>query len=672
MSYLFNTNSEYLSARITNKGRQKISQGNFNIQYFQVGDSEFDYTFSEYDGILLSQKIFTPLDKDSIVKYPYKLSESPITGTTFGNPIQSSQIETIKNKMGEAGFVSKYTESGSAIECYSCEIGIKNINGTSLLEGIISGMTFVSCGYITIVFMGLAGPSGTITGSSASLVYKVVTGNTSTLTLDRNMPDLSAYDGIATIICNNCSSSITDPCAVNTDPLDPWALNIVWSQKPAGMDVPSIIDERQSGYTSNVFVSTKEFLGYNISSGQTYNTGTTINNSFGDDIIVLPEEQHSLAIIHYNQPNTESDPERFFKYEDYISHDEEETDYFEVYIPFIQYHRNPSTAIGARFFMDHIDYYINSSASDTKRNKIKYRYLIDEIGVRVGKVFVHNKIIVFDDQEIVAALDYKSNRKYTLPIPRISQIPVDVKCGVDNRALIGLLQENVEETVFVSYLLCVSTDRMKNGLHCNHYTKIESNNTNSDVSIKFSDTDFTYMKSQLSDFVDGYVANEFYILVQKVDKGEQPEPNLWKIIDFTTEIPNHTPGDYIDPDSLRGTRFIITNDQYEDAVYYDIENFMETDYPNEPSSLPQFGDEQPFPGSIVLTRATDLHVMRYLINLPTGQFETTQNPTWTSDKSKRITEIALLDENKDVVVIAKTPKPIVRIGTQVFVVKIDI
>ena len=64
--------------------------------------------------------------------------------------------------------------------------------------------------------------------------------------------------------------------------------------------------------------------------------------------------------------------------------------------------------------------------------------------------------------------------------------------------------------------------------------------------------------------------------------------------------------------------------------------------------------------------------MNYLINLPSGQFDTTQNPSYVSGVDKRITEVALLDSNKNVLVMAKTSKPIVRAGTQVVAVKIDI
>ena len=62
--------------------------------------------------------------------------------------------------------------------------------------------------------------------------------------------------------------------------------------------------------------------------------------------------------------------------------------------------------------------------------------------------------------------------------------------------------------------------------------------------------------------------------------------------------------------------------------------------------------------------------MNFLVNLPSIQFTETQNPTYISG-DKRITEIVLLDSNKNVLVIAKTPLPIKRIGTQVFSLKLD-
>ena len=712
MSFLNNNESEYLAARITAKGRQKIAEGDFNVVYFQLGDSEFDYNFSNYDGsganVRPAQRIFTPLDRDSVVKYPYKLSESTVTGTTFGNPIQVAQIDTIRNVMGPAGFVSSYDPNycATTIECPTCEIPMSSISGTTTLY--VTGNTFMNCTYVTIAYTRLVGEYYALSGYSNSSVFRVtniVTGSTyQTLTLDRATPNFTSYTGrTVTVINNKCNPffpgeyNVDLTCLPNTqndeDQQDPWTLNIVWSTRPAGIDVPDAnVDERVSGYTSNMFVSTKEFFGYNISSGQTTNTGTTITNSAGEKIIVLPEEQHSLAIVHYSELGDDRQPDKFFKYEDYISHDNDgtpghslvddyngyplsDTEYFEVYIPFLMYHRNTGTTIGAKFNMGTTDHYVDSTAMDTKLNKIKYRYLIDEQSNNVGKVFVNHKTIVFDDQEIVAALDYKSNRRHTLPVPKLTQVATDTKCNTNGDVIEPLMSGTTGQTVYISYVFEYTGNTKLNGLHLNHYTKITGTSLNADVSMKFGDDDFKFMKNATSKINEGFIANKFSVLVQRVNDGGQPTSDGWRVLDFTDEIPNHTVGNVIDPTNMNGARFIVTSDVIVSGTRYDLESYL-GNFPNQSEALanptlPEFGDEQPFPGSIRLVRATDLHVMRFLINLPDGEFSTTQNPTYKSGP-KRISEIALLNDNKDILVIAKTPKPIIRFGTQVFAVKIDI
>lgn len=683
MSYLLPNNTENLAARITHKGRKKIAQGDFNISYFQIGDSEFDYGFSMFDGITnSSQKVLRCLDKDSQVKYPYKVSESTLTGTTYGIPQQSSLTDTIKNEIGAAGYVSEYipfnniSQVGTRVECDSDEVDITALDGTADLV-VPDATTFLNTEFITIYMGVLVGVDTVIPADATTLVYRVsgVTISSNTLHLDRNMPNFSGLTGTATIIRNSCDFPYTDVCneqIVVEGQQDPWTLSTIWSRNPVGLSETDInIDELLSGYTSNAYVSSKEYFGYNLSAGQLSNTSTTITNSFNENIIVPPEEQHSLSILHYTKAgDILTNPWLTFKYEDYIDHTTEGSDYFEIYIPFLYYDRIDG-GIGARFFMDTTDYYINSSATDTKINQMKYRYLLDELGNRVGKIFVNHKVVVFDDQEIIAALEYKSNRRYTLPIPRISLVPTDSKCGVGGDMLYPLLTGTTGETVFVTYLLQYTGDTALSGATaCNYYCKITGSSVSGDISIKFNDSDFKYLKNDFNYVTSGYCADKFSILVQKVETGEQPTPTDWKIIDFTDQIPNHTVGDLISRDNMRGTRFIITNQDYEDASIYVMGDPDVWDT----STSPEFGDEQPFTGSIKVTRATDVEVMRYLINLPSTDFMTTQNPTYdlTLAPPKRITEVALLDDNKDVMVIAKASSPIVRTGTQVLAVKIDI
>ena len=52
MSFLDKNNSEFVSARLTQEGRRAIANGDFKIDYFSVGDSEFDYTGNLKYGIM--------------------------------------------------------------------------------------------------------------------------------------------------------------------------------------------------------------------------------------------------------------------------------------------------------------------------------------------------------------------------------------------------------------------------------------------------------------------------------------------------------------------------------------------------------------------------------------------------------------------------------------------
>lgn len=714
MSFLSNNNSEFLSARITQKGRNSIAKGNFVISYFQIGDSEFDYTlpFTNFTGLsgIPHQSVFSPFDKDNGIKYPYLLDSNSGT-TSFGTPVQVSTTETIRNVMGPAGFVTNYkeydetTSIGTTIYSLTQLISLSGLTGTNSFI-VQSGNSFNDCNFITIVFTTFNGTDPeypVISESKSSLVYKItnITGNT--ITVDRNLPNFSGCSGNAQVICNSCENEYPtqlinpscDPVDIDTtQQLNPWKLNIVWDKKPIGFDVPSA-DENLTGFTSNKHVSTKQFLGYTTSSGQTWVniSGTTISgvtsyhNSFNEKVIVLPEEQRCVAILHYSElGDLRNDPERFFKYDDYIStnnnlsdsliEDEDENEitdlnYFEVYIPFIQYHRNTGTTIGAIFSMDTVDYFMKSLKNANQL--LKFRYLLDEQGYKVGKIFVNNKTIVFDDQELVAILDYKSNRKYTLPAPKISLIPSDT--SLNQSFFTG---STSGQTIWVTYMFNYSGDTALNGLPCNYYSKIkiEPNDTvlnkPSQLYINFDDDSFPYMNynNLCTGSTEGFIANKLQILIQITNNNEIPSNDGWKIIDYTSLINNHTLGNLINPSNLIDNSIVITNSLYTGATPFDIETYL-GNIPDEPSSLPQFGDEQPFPGSVSLVRSTDIERMGFLVNLPSTQFTVSQNPTYTNGNIKRITEIGLLNSNKELLIIAKTSNPVKRLGTQVFSINLD-
>lgn len=721
MSFLSSNNSEFLSARITQKGRNSIAKGNFNIEYFQIGDSEFDYNliYSGLTGQTLHQKVLSPFDKETSIKYPYKI-DSTISGTTYGTPIQQSTTYTIRNVMGPAGFISEYNEfescsdptvKSTTIQCETQSISITSLNGGTSIE-VLTGSSFNNCEFITIVFDQFCDIPPIVTGNSSSLIYRIESISGNTLNLDRNTPNFTGLTGDIQVICNKCEieypNEVLGECLPSpidsTNQQNAWTLNIVWDKKPIGADVNGI-NESLTGYTGNRFVSTKELLGY-TSTGQTFEnlTGGTIGtfsstkvgsgflNSFDELVEVLPNEQRCVAIIHYSElGDLINDPERFYKYDDYISYktgttgediaiafnrDSEDpqpisdTEYFEIYIPFIHYHRNSGTTYGALFYMDNVDYYVRSTKNE--RHDLLFRYLIDEQGNKVGKVFPKNKIVVFDDQELVAILDYRSNRRYTLTAPKVTAVSSDGGPGE------YLISGTTEQTYYVTYMLSETSNSVSplNTLPCNYYVKISTNiNSNdegvqkinypSNLGVKFGLDTFDYFNS--SDFLSDLKPKNFFILIQETTDNTDNLPNSdeWKIIDFTSEAGGPTLS------GLTNTTFTITKSLFDSATPFDLETYMGTDYLlTGITTDSQFGDEQPFPGSVRLVRASDVEQMNFLVNLPSTQFNETQNPTYNGG-NKYITEITLLNSNKEVLVKSKSAIPVKRSGTQVFSVRLD-
>jgi hypothetical protein len=722
MSFLDSNISEHLSARLTQKGRNAIAKGNFSIDYFAVGDSEFNYIYPYLSGSTNHQKVFTPFDKDTQIKYPLKFDGVDLSGTTvYGIPIQNSETETLRNAMGPAGFISDYkpfnssTPSGSTIGCISNRISFANISGTTTLTVTkLPGTTYYNCQNITLAFDRMySGSTGDIivSGHTTSLNYKLInitTGSTTeVLTLDRNTPDLSALSGYANVICNKCdmefpfTSDVDNIISVtgtsgnfgtvsyipqlpdNTDQQNPWTLDVIWDQKPIGM---TDNDRNLSGYTSSRYSGIKNLLGYTSNTGQTFTnysgvtiTGTTYVNSSNEVKELKSEDQRCLAIVHFTElGDIVNYPDRSFKYDDYISdisgsvtnniaYDVTGTtisdlEYFEVYIPFLHYHRNDYSILtgGTVFYMEtgSTNYnYVKGVSTINDKFSLKYRRLLDVKGNSVGKVFMGLKTIVFDDQEIVAALDYKSNRNYTLPAPKVGTN------NSDTSSSLSFMTGSTNQVAWVTYYLTHSSDDSLNALPCNYFITVTGSSTPSNLTLKFENNEFQRLNTTFSNITNNFVANEFFILTQTGFTGNQPDPDSWVKMDFTSEAGGSSLS------NLVGTTFTINKTKYDGGTTFNLGSHMDNvSFSGATGSY--FGDEQPFPGSVKLVRATDVEVLNFLVNLPSGKFEKSQNPTWSSGNSK-ITEIALMDSNKNALVMAKTSKPITRTGTQVFSIKLD-
>jgi hypothetical protein len=170
---------------------------------------------------------------------------------------------------------------------------------------------------------------------------------------------------------------------------------------------------------------------------------------------------------------------------------------------------------------------------------------------------------------------------------------------------------------------------------------------------------------------NGYFATNLEVICQLVETGTRPNPQNWRIIDYTSSLSATTSNGYLTQSGLTGTTLVITPEIYSSATIYDLSNYISLPQLGSTGQTLNFGDEYYFYGSIETDIQATIYEMKYKVNLSNAEFLNTSNPTWTKGTPLYMTEIALLDRNKDVMVISKLQSPVLRQGIQQFVVKLD-
>lgn len=725
MSYIIKNTAGLINTRLTDVGRRKLSEGNFNISYFQIGDSEVSYTavpnYNQTNNNILMPAFNSQNDSGSpqsnkqSIKYPYYLEGSQ--GNTYGIPFMDSVIQEVYNSAGSKGFFNNNQIQTSSAYTITSNfwVDMSTLSGQTTLdiEFDMSVCDLTTTGtpnindFVTIVFDGNGG-CGTFSNNQI-LTYKIqnmtpvtgTTGDTFTLTLDRKLPNFSnlpvqtnfarvyvypsgmtqLYDFITPApYWQTDTLNFESPCDVtNRENTVIWNMNIPWTESPAGLF--STVYEDYTRYGSVSYIGTKEYLGYNEPSGQTDTSEVFYYNSFDEKVVVRPQDQKTIAIIHYtNQDIDNVYGEKFATLPFDPQNPNDNTGlarHFKLSLPTLMWHKSTGTTIGETFFIDPPGYdlcypqYIKSTKNvDMNDPGIRYYHLWDTNADsngninRIGKVFPDQQIIVIDDEEIVAALSYKSNRNFTLPSPKLSLITPNV-CDTGDKS-VGLMT-NPTQRLWVSYLFESQTG-VTSSLHCNYYSVIKPElsvtaNTQN-VAVRFGG-EFNFLGM---DEFTGYTATSMKIICQMVSGDTRPSPTNWREIDVTSGM-TLTDG-FITQNSITGTTFQITADDYNNAPIYQLQNYLDIPQ-NGQTDVLNFGDEYYFYGNLETDITATIYEMKYLINLGRNQFVNSSNPTWKEGTKSYVTEIALYDNNKDLIVISKLQSPELRQGIQQYVVKLD-
>jgi len=741
MSYIIKNTAGLINTRLTDVGRRYLSQGNFDIAYFQIGDSEVSYTaVPNYElsanNILMpafnaQNDTGSPQSNKQNVKYPYYVQGS--NGGTYGIPYMDSIVQPIYNSAGNKGFFmtggtpgnwdvqisSAYTITSNYQVDMTTLVGQSAI--TITLDTLICSPTTEtpSIGDIaTIIYDGNGGC--TDVGTYSVLTYKIqglspstgTTGTTTwTLTLDRLVPDFTGkvlagevarvlvYPSGMTVIYDTITPApywetdafnFESPCDVSQRENTPiWNMNIPWTESPAGLF--SNIYEDYTQYGSVSYIGTKEYLGYNSTSGQSDSATVNYYNSYNEEVIVPPANQKAIAIIHYTNQDIDNVYGEKFATTPYDPQNPTDNTglarHFKLTMPTLMWHKSSGTSIGQTFWIDPpgttnlcVPQYIKSTKNvDMNDPGIRYYQLWDTNPNtngklnRVGKVFPDQEIIIIDDEEIIASMSYKSNRNWTLPAPKLSLLTPNI-CSPGNTPTEPLVT-NITQNVWVTYRF--DSTGFTDSLHCNYYSNIRADDTVTtdpkNVAVRFG-SEFKFLNQPLNTYtsadLSGYSANSMKLLVQVTTGDTRPLTTAWREIDVTSDLTGSSISGYITMSGITNTTFQIDLTTYTGAPIYNLASYINIPQ-NGQSNYLNFGDEYYFYGNLETDISATIYEMKYLVNLGRNQFTNTSNPTWMPGITSYVTEIGLYNAQKDLMVVSKLQSPELRQGIQQFVVKLD-
>ncbi len=731
MGYILKNTSGLINTVLTDAGRQAMSKGLFDIAYFQVGDSEVCYdcvdgNISTFNVLQADYNIQnkTPVPQKNKAEIKYPLFVDSNSGSTFGIPFQNSQIDDIFNSAAPLGF---FTGDSGSFSAFTTSAYTYSSSWIADLSTFASGNTFqlsysacqsytanTQVGDYCVVYMDGVGGCGTWSGNFPILFYQVVaiTGSTTattgtvTVEVDRTIPDFDAmgvtgnarvyffpsgmqpfYDAFTpSYYWPTDAFNFESNCDISSDFVKIWNMNIPWTESPAGYAYP---DLDYNYFQSSGYCGTKEYLGYNSNAGQTDTSSTYYYNTFAEQINLSPSNQKAIAIIHYTNHDIDNYYGEKFATEIFDPTQSGATGQlgnFRLDLPWLMWHKSTGATMGESFYtdprgfdslnLDEVEYIQSSVNSNQVDPGLRYYHLWDTnpnsngYPNRVGKVWPDLKILTIDDDELVAAMFYKSNRNWTLPAPKLGLIVPNTfnnTAGSDVGVLSGTGQ-----TMWVTYTF--TNTAFTQSLHCNYYTNISGTNPDcppdsADITIRFAG-EFPFLNSNPGSSPSGFTANNIKILAQKVTGSTRPNPANWVEIDVTDQLSATSVNGYITFSGLTGTTLQLTNDMYTGASSnYRLENYI--DLPQTGDTQMNFGSEYFFYGSLKTDIQATIYEMQYMVNLGQAQFGHSSNPTWNGTVPPYVTEIGLYNLNKDLMIISKVQSPEIRQGVQQYKIKLD-
>lgn len=416
MAFIEKKNPVVMNIKLTSKGRELLSGGNLDFKYYSIGDSEVDYEFntevnavdSEYTAF--DSSILRAADKNpNIISFILK----DLSGDSYNELTNvPTTVYVVENQVESLGFFTnnntEYIIDSNHVKQPDAMIDNTTVNGGKFID-LVKAPTYGISGEEPavgdILFVkwthGESTTGFTINANypTPNLFYRIVEIMSGTLAgtgvnvrVDRDIPDFNGiptnvYAG-AMILYNEIN--FTGDTAINmssTDYLNESVLSFLENNQ-----CPTIVFP----YWNMSIVYTEEIGG--VQAGNLKYTQFK-NRKFGGFVSYIQNQAPTfkkLGIIHYtNSSSGNVYGEGFLQNTPTLD------------IPTIMWHKSSNKTLGATLspiggqqLLEGLDIY--------------YYDLADDTGFIVGKIFQDLKIFVIEDQELLFAMSYKSNRSWSL------------------------------------------------------------------------------------------------------------------------------------------------------------------------------------------------------------------------------------------------------------------
>jgi len=316
-------------------------------------------------------------------------------------------------------------------------------------------------------------------------------------------------------------------------------------------------------------------------------------------------------------------------------------------LPYVMWHSKPTAGVNL------ID---SSNTMIDKHTNLLYSNLtIEDYGTIVGRVFHDKKIIVIDDVELQASLNYLSNRNYTLPAPVVNVTRTSDSWGGLQTGSTYFVTYRVRDDSSYSGAVQYGVSGETQPLHCRYIQQITP--STSGYKLRIQAPASVWRVASRGTANTGFTAQVVDVLIASASTAGTISDAVWYYTGNMGTYANLNSGIEV-PFSTGGLMPLAS---FTGITISGNINF-------------RYGDDPILIGYFSATSQSTIYKMSTTLVARNNEFNRTQNPTYNENlnESVYITEAALYNENNELLMTGKLSTPIEKNDQKFVTIKMEL